>query len=206
MNCQAYGDGALFVDLEIDDAHDRREQTHRVADALRARLPETDIVVGAGSIAIVGIGVFDDLEGVVAEAMRAPRGEESAPSLHRIEVVYDGADLEDIARHAGLSSADVVSLHTSRDYVVELIGFLPGFAYLGPLDERLIVGRRATPRPRVPAGSVAIAGAYTGVYPAASPGGWHLLGHVVDITLFDPRRDPPALLRPGDRVRFVPHG
>ena len=89
--------------------------------------------------------------------------------------------------------------------MVELIGFLPGFAYLGPLDPRLTIGRRETPRPRVPAGSVAIAGGYTGVYPAASPGGWHLLGRALDVSLFDPLRDPPALLRPGDHVRFVAH-
>ena len=206
MKCHPYGDGALLVDLEIDDAPDRREQTHRVADALRSRLPKTDIVVGAGSIAVVGVGVFDDLEGLVAEAMTAPKRVAPAPTAHRIDVVYDGSDLEDIAKRTGLTPAEVVSVHTSRDYVVELIGFLPGFAYLGPLDPRLIVGRRETPRPRVAAGSVAIAGAYTGVYPAASPGGWHLLGRAVDAPLFDPRRVPPALLRPGDCVRFVAYG
>jgi len=205
MKCQTYGDGALFVDLEIDDATDRREQTHRVAAALRSRLPETDIVVGAGSIAVVGIGVFDELEGLVAEAMRSPAHVAQAPAVHRIDVVYDGPDLEDIAQRTGLSTAEVARVHASRDYVVELIGFLPGFAYLGPLDPRLVVGRREAPRPRVPAGSVAIAGAYTGVYPAVSPGGWHLLGRAVDVTLFDPRRAPPALLKPGDLVRFVAH-
>jgi KipI family sensor histidine kinase inhibitor len=205
MKCHPYGDGALFVDLEIDDAADRPEQTHRVARALRARLPESEVVVGAGSIAVVGVGVFDDLEGLVTEALQAPAPETFASTLHRIEVVYDGADLEDVARRTGSSPAEVVAMHTGRDYMVELIGFLPGFAYLGPLDDRLIVGRRESPRPRVPAGSVAIAGAYTGVYPAVSPGGWHLLGRAVDATLFDPTCDPPALLRPGDCVRFVSH-
>jgi KipI family sensor histidine kinase inhibitor len=162
-------------------------------------------VVGAGSIAVVGIGVFDDLEGLVGEAMRSPAHVAQASAVHRIDVVYDGPDLEDVAKRTGLSAAEVASVHASRDYVVELIGFLPGFAYLGPLDPRLVVGRRETPRPRVPAGSVAIAGAYTGVYPAASPGGWHLLGRAIGVSLFDPRRSPPALLAPGDLVRFVPH-
>lgn len=206
MKCHPYGDGALFVDLEIDDAPDRRQRTHRVADALRARLPKTDIVVGAGNIAVIGIGVFDDLEGLVGDAMLAPAPDAPTPALHRIGVVYDGPDLEDVARQTGMSPQEIATVHASGDYVVELIGFLPGFGYLGPLDARLTIGRREAPRTRVAAGSVAIAGSYTGVYPSASPGGWHLLGRAVDVSLFDPRRDPPALLRPGDHVRFVVHG
>jgi KipI family sensor histidine kinase inhibitor len=203
MRCLPYGDGAVFVDLEIDEAVDRREQTLRVASALRSRLPQSEVVVGAGSIAVVGIGAFDDLEGLLAEALRARPQAEGVVTEHHIDVVYDGPDLDEVARSAGLSRAALISLHTSRDYVVELIGFLPGFGYLGSLDPRLVMGRRLTPRPRVPAGSVGIAGAYTGIYPSASPGGWHLLGRAVGATLFDPLRRPPALLQPGDRVRFV---
>jgi KipI family sensor histidine kinase inhibitor len=203
MRCLPYGDGAIFVDLEIDDAVDRREQTLRVASALRSRLPQSEVVVGAGSIAVLGIGAFDDLEGLLAEALRARPQPERIVAEHQIDVIYDGPDLDEVARSAGLSREGVVSLHTSREYVVELIGFLPGFGYLGPLDPRLVMGRRLAPRPRVSAGSVGIAGTYTGIYPSASPGGWHLLGHAVGATLFDPGRPLPALLQPGDRVRFV---
>jgi KipI family sensor histidine kinase inhibitor len=206
MKSHPYGEGGIFVDLEIDDAPDRAAQTHRIAAALRARLPQSDVVVGAGSIAIVGVGVFDDLEDVIAEAARAPALGVGAPALHRIAVVYDGPDLAAIAERTGLSTEQVARVHASREYVVELLGFLPGFGYLSGLDPRLVVARRDAPRPRVAAGSVAVAGPFTGIYPAASPGGWHLLGRALDAKLFDPRREPPSLLQPGDRVRFEAHG
>ncbi len=117
-----------------------------------------------------------------------------------LEVRYDGVDLAEVADRCGLSPTEVVALHSAGDYRVETMGFLPGFGYLGPLDPRLVLPRRASPRPRVGAGSVAIAGRRTAVYPFASPGGWHLLGTLVTGTLFDPTRGPT--LSPGDRVRF----
>lgn len=122
-------------------------------------------------------------------------------ATHRIPVHYDGADLAAVAERAGMSPDDVVARHTAPDYRVYLLGFVPGFAYLGDVDEALALPRRAEPRRRVPAGSVAIAGRQTAVYPASTPGGWHLLGRT-SVTLFDARREPPALLRVGDRVRF----
>ena len=131
-------------------------------------------------------------------ALSAPPGR-----LHSIPVVYDGADCEDVAKARGLSHDEVVSLHTSREYTAYMLGFMPGFAYLGPLPEALEVPRRATPRLRVPAGAVAIAGPQTAVYPAATPGGWNLIGRT-SVRLFDPHRDPPCLIQPGDRVRFRP--
>ena len=109
-----------------------------------------------------------------------------------------------MALAAHLSVAQLIALHSSHPYQVELMGFLPGFAYLGPVDPRLALPRRPSPRPRVPAGSLGLAGGYTGVYPLACPGGWHLLGRVLEITLFDPHRDPVALFQVGDRVRFHP--
>lgn len=121
---------------------------------------------------------------------------------HVVPVCYDGPDLDDVARACGLTRDDVIALHAGRDYEALMLGFLPGFAYLGLLPPALELPRRATPRARVPAGSVAIAGRQTGVYPAASPGGWHLIGRT-DARLFDPRRDPPARIQAGDRVRFV---
>ena len=125
------------------------------------------------------------------------------PVLHTVPVRYDGEDLEWVAASCGLTRAQVVELHAAGEYRVQAVGFVPGFAYLGELDERLRLPRRDAPRPRVPAGAVAIAGAQTAVYPFATPGGWHLIGRT-ELTLFDPRRDPAALLAVGARVRFVP--
>jgi KipI family sensor histidine kinase inhibitor len=115
----------------------------------------------------------------------------------------DGPDLVTIAELTGLSAAQVIEMHAATPLRVLFLGFAPGFGYLGPLREALVVPRRATPRTRVPAGSVAIAGPHAAVYPVESPGGWHLLGRT-SMTLWDPLRTPPVTLRPGDRVRFVP--
>jgi KipI family sensor histidine kinase inhibitor len=120
-----------------------------------------------------------------------------------VEVRYDGEDLESVATAVGLDVDEVVALHTAAAYVVAFCGFAPGFGYLRGLDPRLHLPRRATPRTRVPAGSVAIAAEYTAVYPRPSPGGWHLLGST-DRVMFDPDRSPPALFEPGVHVRFVP--
>jgi len=120
-----------------------------------------------------------------------------------IDVVYDGDDLADVALRAGLSVAEVIQRHTAGEYRVEFCGFAPGFGYLSGLDPALVLPRRATPRTRVPAGSIAIAGPYSAAYPTPSPGGWHLLGRT-DAALWDPRREPPALLAPGAVVRFRP--
>lgn len=121
--------------------------------------------------------------------------------LVTIDVAYDGADLADVARLTGLSEADVVAAHSGREYTVAFNGFAPGFAYLIGLDERLRVPRRSSPRTAVPAGSVAMTGGFTAVYPRRSPGGWQLLGRT-DASLWDGARETPALLRPGMRVRF----
>jgi UPF0271 protein len=127
--------------------------------------------------------------------------DDAAAREHIVRTRYDGEDLETIAAASGRSARDVVALHTERVYTVAAIGFQPGFAYLRGLDEALVLPRRATPRSRVPANSVAIAGPYAGVYPFASPGGWNLLGHAVDFAAFD--RDRGARLALGDRVTFV---
>jgi KipI family sensor histidine kinase inhibitor len=115
----------------------------------------------------------------------------------------DGTDLDNVAKALGLAPRRVIDMHAAQEYEVLLLGFAPGFAYMGLLPPELELPRRATPRTRVPPGSVAIAGRQTAVYPSGTPGGWHIIGRT-DIVLWDVARDPPALLQPGGRVRFRP--
>ena len=114
-----------------------------------------------------------------------------------------GPDLEAVAVSKGISAADVVRIHSQREYTVYMMGFTPGFPYLGTLDERLIMPRLETPRTLVKAGTVAIAGSQTGIYPLDSPGGWHLIGWTL-LKLFDPTRESPFLFAPGDIIKFIP--
>jgi KipI family sensor histidine kinase inhibitor len=129
-----------------------------------------------------------------------PVGE--AASEVEIEVDYDGEDLEEVAELTRLSPKEVVSVHTGQSWTVGFCGFAPGFAYLRGEHDRLRVSRRATPRTKVPAGSVGLADQWSGVYPRRGPGGWQLIGHT-DRLIWDLRREPPALLHPGAVVRFV---
>ncbi len=123
-------------------------------------------------------------------------------ALVTIETVYDGEDLPDVAATLGIAISEVITMHTKPTYVAAFSGFVPGFAYLTANSALLQLPRRPSPRPRVPAGSVAIAAGFTGVYPTASPGGWNLLGRTSAV-MWDPDRARPALVEPGDRVRFV---
>ncbi len=138
-----------------------------------------------------------------AEGFYLERSEGAGPRLHTIPVRYDGSDLQHVAEQTGLSPSEVIRRHAESEYLVYLLGFAPGFAYLGDLHPSLVLPRRSSPRTRVPAGSIAIAGAQTAVYPLTTPGGWHLLGST-SLKMFDPARDPAALLKAGDRVRFEP--
>jgi 5-oxoprolinase (ATP-hydrolysing) subunit A len=147
-----------------------------------------------------------DLPGGLEEAVEKARAE-GAPSWSRdlvIEVHYDGPDLFEVATRCGLAPKEVIDLHTSKSYEVRMLGFLPGFAYLGGVDSRLAVPRRPLPRPRVEPGSVGIAAGYTAVYPFASPGGWNLIGRATPSAVF--QQDGGARLRLGDRVRFKSAG
>ena len=137
------------------------------------------------------------------ESLRVEDLEPQVGRQHRLTVRYDGEDLDDVARISGLDVDEVVRRHVAATYTVAFLGFSPGFPYLAGLDPSIAVPRRPTARQRVDAGSVGIADDVTGVYPAESPGGWHIVGHVAE-RLFDPEASPPALLAPGDTVTFAP--
>ncbi|MDI5978737.1 5-oxoprolinase subunit PxpB [Amycolatopsis magusensis] len=169
-----------------------------------AGLPEvTEIVPGARTVLVAvapGSGGLAEVRSLVeaADLDHPPAGH---PREITLDVHYDGADLDEVARTAGLSPAEVVDLHTGAEYTVAFTGFAPGFGYLTGLPEPLRQSRLDSPRTKVPAGSVGLAGEFTGVYPRSSPGGWRLIGHT-ETVLFNPRADRPALLSPGDKVRF----
>jgi KipI family sensor histidine kinase inhibitor len=148
---------------------------------------------------------YDEIAGQVLDACRrvSDLSRDQQSTTHVIPVTYDGADLELVTNSTGLSIEAVIARHSQRSYTVDLLGFVPGWAYLSELDPMLQLARRAQPRPRVAAGSVAIAGAQTGIYPLDTPGGWHIIG-TTTVVMFDPAREPPALLAPGDIVRFEP--
>ena len=225
------GDSALLVTLGDSIDPLVNEQVHRLAAAVRW-LRRTDPRYGAPTPAYASLlvpfdpvalpldqalGVMEALAadtgpgagtGAAAPGDDVPRsGERPADPGETVEIPvrYGGAggpDLEAVAARAGLSPDEVVEIHAGTEYRCYMLGFMPGFAYLGPLDPRIATPRLATPRSLVPAGSVGIAGRQTGVYPVDSPGGWQLIGRT-DVRTWDPGRDPPARLRPGAIVRFV---
>ncbi|WP_374713440.1 5-oxoprolinase subunit PxpB [Symbiobacterium terraclitae] len=206
------GDRALFCYLgdHLDDATNRR--VHGLARALRGVHPAVvEVTPGFHAVMLEYDPVRIRLEHLTALVEEAAAGAAAAGEDGReveIPVVYGGEygpDLEAVAAHTGLAAHEVVARHSGRLYRVYCLGFSPGFPYLGELDPALSVPRLSDPRVRVPGGSVGIGGAQTGIYPAASPGGWRLIGRT-PVRLFDPDRTPPALLQPGDRVRFVPAG
>jgi KipI family sensor histidine kinase inhibitor len=174
----------------------------RILAAVRAWPGVIDAVVAAHEVAIYfAAEPSDDYDARIEELAALPI-DSLAGRAHAIRVVYDGEDLVAVAAATRMSVADVIAAHAARTYEVASIGFLPGFAYLDGLDPRLELARRETPRSRVAAGALAIAGTQTAVYPFASPGGWHLIGRVIDGPMFTPEHG--ARLAFGDRVRFVP--
>ena len=132
--------------------------------------------------------------------------EKEVKRIFEIPVCYGGEfgpDLANIAKHAGLSEQEVIDIHSSRDYLIYMLGFLPGFCYLGGLDERIFTPRLVNPRIRIEAGSVGIGGSQTGIYPLESPGGWQLMGKT-PVKTYDPERETPILVEAGDYIRFIP--
>lgn len=215
MRLDPLGDRAVLIHLgdRIDEA------THRRVRAVCSRLERSsvpgmlEIVPAFASVAVhfdpVASGGGADAYGRVEAALLRELEdleeiEIPAARLVEIPVCYGGElgpDLEAVARRHGLRPEEVARIHAAGDYRVFMIGFAPGFAYLGGLDPRIATPRRATPRTRVPASSVGIGGAQTGVYPIDSPGGWQLIGRT-PLRLFTPEAEAPTLLRAGDRVRF----
>ena len=211
------GDQALLLRWGAVADVDANRRVHAFAAKLRQARPPwlVDCVPAYASLAV--FVAIDGMRGndplaTVGERLLALVAEGDAQlatatsRLVEIPVVYGGEhgpDLDDVATASGLTAAQVVEAHAQVEYLVAMLGFSPGFPYLLGLDARLAVPRLATPRTRVPAGTVGIGGTQTGVYPNEGPGGWRLVGRT-PLVLFDAKREPPALLLPGDRVRFVP--
>jgi len=219
VRIEPLGDAAALVVLGEGTGGEILQQVLGLAQGLEASRAEgiEDIVPAYNTIAVFydplrlgkgGRPPFDEVCSWVEARAASAGSRDKFPGGRRVEIPVcyggrSGPDLPEVAAGAGLSEADAVALHSGADYRVHAIGFVPGFPYLGGLPERLATPRRATPRPRVPAGSVGIGGSQTGVYPFATPGGWHLIGRT-PLVLFDPARGEPALLRAGDTVRFRP--
>ena len=212
LTIEPLGDSCLVVRLGTGiDAATSRAVAAAIASLAAAALPSViDIAPTFNTVAVVFDPLRADpgsLSGAILARLRSLEGAAPATgAIVEIPVAYggdDGPDLAAVAAHARLDPEEVVRLHAAADHVVGMIGFAPGFPYLLGLPAALAIPRRATPRTRVPAGSVAIAERQTGIYPRTSPGGWHVIGRTPR-AMFDADRDPPALLRAGDVVRFVP--
>src|SRR5216684_6125558 len=198
------GDCALLAELGTRLDTTLNTRAIALATALKKRRDVRQAVAGYATVTVH----FDpdqtthDALGAAIKRLAAKRPPMEEPGrLHRIPVVYEGPDLEEVAARLSLTPERIAELHSKPIYRVFLVGFVPGWAYLGPLPEELELPRRHVPRTRVPAGSVAIAGRQTGIYPLPVPGGWHLIGST-SVKLFLPDSDPPCLFRAGDRVKF----
>jgi KipI family sensor histidine kinase inhibitor len=204
------GEAALLAEADTDDHAAANQAALAAAASIEAAaLPGLSATVPAIASLLV---CFDPLavapsavEAQMRAALERATGATAAGRLVEIPVAYGGAggpDLDEAARALGLTPGELVALHCAGPYRVMMIGFAPGYPYIGPMPPALRLPRRATPRSAVPPGTVAIAAGLSGIYPARLPGGWHLIGHTA-LGLFDPAAAPPALLAPGDLVRFV---
>lgn len=206
------GDSAILIELADEINDDVNDRVHALTQALldQARPEILDLIPAYSSLLVCydpARTAFVAMCDFLKTLLDSPHAHILASTrLIEIPTTYGGAfgpDLAFIAQQSGLSEDEVARLHASVTYRVYFVGFSPGFAYLGAVPAQIAAPRLETPRTRVPAGSVGIAGRQTGIYPMESPGGWRLIGRT-SLELFDPERDPPAFLRPGDRVRFVP--
>ena len=206
------GDTALVVELgdEISPEINRRVRDLTLA-LEKANLPGVfDYLPTYRSVLVYYDPAATSLDDLKSEIERLDAGEGNqdvgSPVVVKLPTLYGGdhgPDIEFVAENAGISVDEVIATHSGTDYLVYMMGFSPGFAYLGGLSEKLVTPRLSTPRAEIPAGSVGIAETQTGVYPIASPGGWRLIGRT-PVRLFDPLREPPVLVNAGDYVRFTP--
>ncbi len=212
LTIHPYGDSAVIVYLGSQLDRSVNQQVHALAvRVMRARLPGIcEVVPGYVSLVIHFDPLQTSLPAVIdgVRDLHTSLGQQPLLPARRVEIPVRyggewGPDLDFVARHAGLSTAEVIRRHAAAEYSVYMMGFLPGFPYLGGLDVSIAAPRLETPRRRVPAGSVGIAGEQTGIYPLASPGGWRLIGRT-EVALFDLTAHPPCLLAPGDQVQFIP--
>ena len=206
-------DALLFVFTPVNASEvplatqQRVWQLYAWLDRQRETLGLLEIVPGMGNLLLRATQktLLNTLQDLVLTRWPQLDGTQIEGRTIEIPVHYggaDGPDIEYVAQHCGISVAQLIKRHTQNSYRVFCLGFQPGFAYLGGLDESLYMPRRETPRVAIPAGSVAIAGAQTAIYPSASPGGWHIIGHS-DVTLFAPSQASPTLFQIGDTVRFT---
>lgn len=209
MDSSFVGDRAIALSFCENEASHTVSRVRAVVDALLTQaLPEVeDIVPSAGRVTVAIAPMMSrDMqalrEKVLAVASEAAVQNAPTAATHEIEVSYNGSDIDDVCRYHRISREYLISLHADADYLVESIGFLPGFGYLKGLPKKLWTPRRANPRTHVPAGAVGIGGGHTGVYPFESPGGWNLIGHSA-VKLFDVRRSKPSTFEVGDHVRFT---
>ncbi|BCJ65385.1 5-oxoprolinase subunit B family protein [Polymorphospora rubra] len=201
MRIREVGAGALLLECD-DGAQVEAWRAELWRQRAAGRLAATEIVPAARTVLLDGLTDPAATATLIAGWPPPPAAGTATGTLVEIPTRYDGPDLEAVAGHWGVPPAEAVRRLTDTEFQVAFAGFAPGFAYLRGLPEGWEVPRLATPRTVVPAGSVALAGPYAGIYPTASPGGWRLVGHT-DVTLFDVHREPPALLMPGTRVRLV---
>ena len=207
MTVRPFGDRAFLIELEQRIDPSIVDVARAIADDWERRglgeaIPAYASVVVAFDPARVS---WEDAAAAAKELTGAPppAAPPIAGRLIDVPTVYDGPDLAETASRSGLSTAELVALHSGREYRAFFLGFMPGLAYCGMIDPRIDAPRLLSPRARVPRGSVAIANLQTIVYPVDSPGGWRLIGRT-DLVVFDPAREPAALIRAGDRLRFVP--
>jgi len=202
------GDAALLCDLPAPATLAQQQRIWALADEAGRWPGVGEVLPGMNNLTLIFDPAAIDIDALGARVLEAwPRLDVGAIEGRRIEipVAYGGEygpDLGDVAAYTGLAPAEVARRHAAGDYVVYLLGFLPGFAFMGGLAPELATPRRSEPRIAVPARSVGIGGEQTGIYPLQSPGGWQLIGRTT-LDLFDPAAASPTLLRPGDRVRFV---
>jgi KipI family sensor histidine kinase inhibitor len=202
------GDAALLCELPAPATLVQQQRIWALATQAQRWPGVGEVLPGMNNLTLTFDPTAVDLDALTAQVLAAwPKLSAGAIEgrLVEIPVAYGGEhgpDLGDVAAHTGLTPAEVVRRHSAGEYVVYLLGFLPGFAFMGGLAPELATPRRAEPRTAVPARSVGIGGEQTGIYPLVSPGGWQLIGRT-SLEMFDPAAESPTLLRPGDRVRFV---